>query len=120
MIPHRFKPALPTEGSGDNARRHGRVRCDELVCNLGQVLDLSASGARIKLSLSPLTVGGEVICEIEAPDRRVAIAAKVIWCRRVGFFRHEAGLTFLDVPAHARAGLLGIVRSMMTRDGMLG
>lgn len=66
-----------------------------LRCNLGQILDLSATGLRVRrrwrmrpgsawtIGLKGHAIGGPLI-------------GRVAWCRRIGFFQYEVGVEFLD------------------------
>ena len=94
-----------------NARKHGRVRCESIESNLGEIRDLSASGARLRrrkrLSVG---AGAMVNLEIEGLDGPVRVLARVVWTRRLGFFRHEVGVLFEDVAPPVRRALVDIAR----------
>jgi hypothetical protein len=81
-------------GSRDGRRIPGRLPQEQLVCDLGPVLDLSAGGMRV-LCTRPLL--GKMDVGLRGSDFGVKLCTKVAWSRRLGFRRHEIGLTFLDV-----------------------
>jgi len=92
-------------------RRHGRVRCGDTRCTLGEVLDLSASGVRVlvrgrvrlkKDSVTPML--------LEMGDNVVPVKARVVWISRAGWFRHTAGLQFVDVTPEQRAKLIQLAQ----------
>ena len=81
-------------GSREGRRIPGRLPQEQLVSSLGPVLDLSAGGMRV-LSTRPLLGMRDV--GLRGGDVSVKLSTKVAWSRRLGFRRHEIGLTFLDV-----------------------
>jgi hypothetical protein len=72
-----------------------RVSCNSPACNLGEVLDLSATGARVRCRrfLKP-AAGGRTPFVVAAGDgREIRLDAAVCWVRR-GADRWEVGLAF--------------------------
>ncbi len=65
-----------------------------LETNFGPVLDLSLSGMRIRCAKPPI---GEVDVELVGSGEWVPLRAEVVWVRKIGFRKHEAGLRFLNV-----------------------
>lgn len=90
-----------------NRRSAGRVRCEGVTCAWGKLLDASATGARLisRRSLKPGDIG---VLEIEGPDRRFRVRAKIVWSRKRGWWKHEVGVQFVDVPPEARQQLTRI------------
>lgn len=80
--------------SADNRRLHNRLPLESVQCNLGQVLDLSLGGARIRCVRE---YSGHIDLEIIDDDCTVRVSAEVMWCNRLGWRKHEVGLRFLDV-----------------------
>ncbi len=95
-------------GSRDGRRIPGRLPQEQLVSSLGPVLDLSAGGMRV-LSTRPLL--GTKDIGLRGGDFSVKLSTKVAWSRRLGFRRHEIGLTFLDVDEE-----LGTMLSRISSD----
>ena len=81
-------------GRRDGRRIPGRVPQEMLVCDLGPVLDLSPGGMRV---LCTRRCEGKIETTLWGGDLKLALRAGVAWSRRLGFRRHEVGLTFLDV-----------------------
>lgn len=79
-------------------RRAGRFTTTGLTCSLGKVLDLSRDGMRIQARRVPAG-----IVTVELTDRNIVmyLNAEVIWSKRVGLFKHEFGVRFLDLPREA-------------------
>ena len=67
---------------------------DNLVCNLGAVIDLSTAGMRI---LAKRRLEGRVSVEVCNIHRGVTLDADVMWSKRLGFRRHEVGMHFPGV-----------------------
>jgi hypothetical protein len=95
-------PSLVLGPSGPNSRRHGRVRCVGLRCFFGEkecqeaeVLDLSASGMRIRmLKAQDLEAGSILRVVVTSDTESVELPVKVIWSKRKGYKRFELGVTF--------------------------
>ncbi len=96
------KMRAETEPETANNRRHGRIRPDAIWCSLGTILDLSASGLRV-MSKKPL--GGQGVVTMRDGDVTVSVQARIVWCRRIGFRRHEAGIEFVDIRPEEAARL---------------
>ena len=64
------------------------------MSSLGPVLDLSAGGMRV-LSRKPRS--RDIDVKLVGADVSLTVRAQVAWSQRLGFRRHEVGLTFLDV-----------------------
>ena len=85
-------------GRREGRRVPGRMPQELLYCNLGPVLDLSAGGMRV-LSTKPWSGCFDV--ELKGADVALTVRAKVAWAQRLGFRRHEIGLSFVDVDEEA-------------------
>ncbi len=81
-------------GRREGRRVPGRTPQELLYCNLGPVLDLSAGGMRV---LSTKRWAGNLDVELLGADVSLTLRAKVAWAHRLGFRRHEIGLSFVDV-----------------------
>jgi hypothetical protein len=104
-------PPRVVEAFDTNSRQHGRLRCMSIRTSLGEVLDLSASGARIrrrrKLRSEP---GSMVNLEIQGLDGPIRVLARVVWVRKVKLFRYEVGVIFEDISSPVRRALVAIAR----------
>ncbi|MEE8238119.1 MAG: PilZ domain-containing protein [Gammaproteobacteria bacterium] len=81
-------------GTREGRRIPGRLPQEQLICSLGPVLDLSPGGMRVLCTRPRL---GTTDIDIRGGDYSLKLRTKVAWSRRLGFRRHEIGLTFLDV-----------------------
>lgn len=91
-----------TEQAAVNNRRHGRIRPDAIWCSLGVVLDLSASGLRV---LSRRALAGVHTVTLRDGNVSVAVRARIVRCRKVGFWKHEVGVEFLAISPEDSARL---------------
>lgn len=84
-------------------RRHGRVLTQGIKCDIGEVLDLSASGMRIrtryKLPEDPNQVFVITLLTMDGP---LALLSRVRWVKKAGLFMREAGLEFFDIGPRSR------------------
>ncbi len=81
-------------GSRDGRRVPGRVPQDMLECSLGPILDLSTGGMRL---LSTRNLHGKVVARLTVDQLDLKIPCQVAWTKKIGFRRHEIGLTFIDL-----------------------
>jgi hypothetical protein len=98
------------EAKRSELRRHGRVLCQEIRCSVGDVLDLSASGMRVRTRFRLPDGGESFVVTVESPDGPIAILCRVRWLKRVGIFMREAGLEFFEVGPKSRAILNELAR----------
>jgi hypothetical protein len=96
-------------------RRHGRLRCENLQVVIGsetaKVLDLSASGMRVRMIRDPgIRQGAHVCARVSSAVGQVDIQACVVWCGKKGFRCFEAGLTFVSVTPQVRKVIAEIAR----------
>lgn len=95
-----------------NARRHGRVRAQTINCELGTVLDLSASGVRVRhKGRLKLRIGDQMAVSIRSGAFRTHVDARIIWLKKIGFRTFELGLEFVDLCPEAKKELLLLARS---------
>ncbi|MFM9958029.1 MAG: PilZ domain-containing protein [Phycisphaerales bacterium] len=120
MIGHRhissvLADAAASGASGENARKAGRLRCELVTCDLGEVLDLSRSGMRVKLRKGVIVAHGhEVRIVISAPGSNIEVGAKVVWLKRRGLFSAgEAGIEFTGLNDDTTRAFAKLVRTIM-------
>ncbi len=110
-----FNPHLALSrfiGRRDGRRAPGRLPQESLECDLGPVLDLSVGGMRL-LCTKPRQ--GDVSVCLRGFDVDLKLQARVAWIRRLGFRRHEVGLSFLDVDDEVAALLTRVATIHMAR-----
>ncbi len=84
----------PTEAN-DDRRAHARLPQEALKCNLGEVLNLSLGGMRVRCTRAPKDTVVEV--ELTYEGETMKVQAEVVRSNKIGFRKHELGLRFLNV-----------------------
>lgn len=98
--------------NGAEHRRAGRLRCLDVKCDLGSVINISASGVRVQCRHRPLIeLGKPFAMDVSSTFGRFRVAAKAVWMVKRGWFRHEIGLEFAEVGPGGREILSEIARS---------
>lgn len=91
---------------GFRARRYTRYRTPDLTCPLGQVIDLSASGARIRgRGVTPFSRGSTVQITLSDSAHTHAVVGRVAWTRRSGLTRFEMGVQFVGLTKDDAAAI---------------
>jgi hypothetical protein len=75
-------------------RGANRLRVDPIPCNLGEIVDLSRTGARIVCELLP---DADARLQVSHDDLELDVAVEVIWSRLAGWRKREVGLRFLNL-----------------------
>lgn len=114
MLPNRIPIPVPRSVKGDNRRRHGRIRCDGITCELGDVLDVSASGMHVNIGRNQVPIGADIAFTIHGPDGPVAVRAIVLRCQKTRS-GHELGLKFHSLTHEAARDLATIARIGATK-----
>ena len=117
-------------------RHAGRLRCESLDCQLGEVIDISASGLKLRSAKrGGLRVGESVVLELTRGQHKIIARAKVVWVKGRWPARPTVGLRFTE-PAERLAqvkklalmaaasqvdpmslvGQIGIIRCNAVRD----
>lgn len=102
--PRQYAPGLA------NKRRHGRVRCEDVECTLGSVLNVSASGMLVLTGLRAPKVGSIVALQVRTFDGGFDVQAQVSWSKMDGLFARQIGLEFINLPPDGQRVLLNVVR----------
>ncbi len=111
MPADRHDSPSPLAAAGAEVRRTGRLRCNMLECTLGEVIDISAAGMRVRHKGSPRFAVGDVIAlSLVFASAEVRLETRVVWMRRIGFRRHEIGFEFCGIDPQTRDGLIEIAR----------
>jgi hypothetical protein len=100
--------------SANNRRRHGRVRCDGITCDLGDVIDVSASGLQVAVGRIQIPLGTDLTLTLDGPDGPIQVRVIVLRCEKVGR-GFELGLKFHSLSREAARGLATIARIGATK-----
>ncbi len=78
-------------------RRHGRVQCEMLSCQIGEVVNLSASGVMIKgKGTSEYQTDDRVHLDLKCLDHKLHATARVAWLKQEDR-TFSLGLEFVDL-----------------------
>lgn len=103
---------------GNSAPKANRPRSVErfgvsgLSCPLGEVVDISASGMRVRFSgAAPLSKGATATIAVTNEGQSVRVTARVVWIRKGGLLRaNEMGLQWENVRPGIAAALVQLGR----------
>lgn len=94
-----------------NERRHGRLRVCDVQCSLGEVLDISPVGLRVRTRAGRLVkVGQGLSMTLATPVGLLAVQGVVVWARRLGVRHGEMGLALVEMNDDVRRGVLAIAQ----------
>jgi len=78
---------------------------------LGEVLDMSGAGMRLRLTRKPPVISGQVlVIELNCEGVKIGVKAQVRWWRRVSLRKYELGLKFVRLTNEATQALEAIAR----------
>lgn len=105
-------PLVFTHEDGEQERRrHGRLLCEDLRCNLGKILDLSASGMRVfRKGGAVAKVGDKIHLVIEYLDASMKVGVVTVRADKVGFRKHMYGFQFIDLTDQQKTRLAALAR----------
>jgi hypothetical protein len=78
-------------------RKKGRVKTGVILTELGEVVDLSESGVRVKRrGATDQAVGSTLMLGMRGPGQTITCPCRVVWVKKSGWFHTMIGLEFLD------------------------
>lgn len=81
-------------------------------CDLGEIIDVSATGIRIRLKAGiGLHTGDIVETTLHTTFACARAVLKIVWVRRSGLFSKQAGAQFIDPDPKVRQTLADMARS---------
>jgi hypothetical protein len=90
------------------------VRTADVPCSLGEVLDISASGLRVRgRGRPPLARGQAATISVLTPAGLLAVDVGVAWARKAGWRHYEMGLTFINITPDVLEGVRSLLRGAM-------
>ncbi len=93
-----------------NPRRASRVASEGLTCQMGQIVDLSETGLRLRSSSRiKLEVGSQLKLTIASSMQRVSVTGQVVWVRN-SLLKGSAGIRFVDTPPAVARALVELAR----------
>lgn len=97
---------------GQELRRHARLTAEGIETDWGPVLDLSASGMRVRCGIKPPAKGEAFFIAIHGRTTELSILAVCRWRRRDGMFHHQIGLEFVKPLPEVQAAIAEISRCL--------
>jgi hypothetical protein len=96
------------------------VKCPGVKSSLGDVLDVSASGCKVKSRGRLAARVGEVVRITIRPmtSEPFEAYARVVWFQKVGMFQVHTGLCFEHITPEVRQGLAAIAATAVRHDGV--
>lgn len=89
-----------------NPRRADRVVPDGLSCQLGDILDLSETGLRIRSVGRPrVEVGSQLTLTIASALQKLSVKGQIVWVRK-SLLGGMVGVRFVDTPPALAAALV--------------
>jgi len=111
---------IPITRADEEARRTGRVRCRNVRSSIGEVVEVSGSGLRIRSRTKPpVREHQQFELSLHVLGRDVTIGSRAIWVRKRGWRRWEMGVQFTRVTDDARRSLKDLVRASMINEAVL-
>src|SRR5262245_8061414 len=91
----------PRSSKTPGKRRLPRLRTEFITCELGTVINLSMTGARVLVSAPAVEAGQQYFITIDGLDHRAGpIHAEIVWCKN-----GEAGVRFVKANPPVRKTL---------------
>ncbi|MCA9273008.1 MAG: PilZ domain-containing protein [Phycisphaerales bacterium] len=96
----------------EDKRDAGRVQCNELRTNLGEIVDASSTGLRIKGKLPGGTRPGSTLSIIIAGDEEsLPLTCEVRWIKKLAFRTTTFGVSFMEITEDQRRLLWQMIRT---------
>lgn len=91
-------------------RRAGRLRTELLKCSLGTVVDMSATGMRVRVRRGSPPKWTTKTIKLTSIDGKDRVRVRLVWVRQHGDRCFELGLHFEQVTSEGRERLQDIAR----------
>lgn len=107
---------LPPEPTGEERRQKGRLKCGLLLCELGQVINMSGSGLRVLSTSNPrLKDGTRLTLTLQAQQEKATVRVEVLWSKHVSAGRYELGAKFVEVSDELASNIARLARTTMAQ-----
>ena len=91
-------------------RTRGRIRCADVETNLGDVLDISSGGMRIRGRGACPPMGEVIDMKLQGLTICAVLKCRMVWKKRAGLFAWTYGFEFVDISEEQRKHLAEILR----------
>ncbi|MEM9882411.1 MAG: PilZ domain-containing protein [Planctomycetota bacterium] len=111
----RTNMSSPVEGQGIDHRRHGRLKTEGTESSLGQVVDISASGMRVRRKGGlPVKQGEKFRVDVQVDKEVMAVDVAVRRVYKIGRRKFEFGVEFINLSEADRVRLVRLARIAAT------
>ncbi len=101
----------------EDRRSAARIRQDTLLkCNLGEVLNFSKSGMRLRRKRIPTR--SNVHVKITDGETSVKVHADIVWVRKIGYRKYDLGLQFIDLSDEEKSIIMQLAMYNRVRRTM--
>ncbi|HED52762.1 MAG TPA: PilZ domain-containing protein [Phycisphaerales bacterium] len=98
--------------NAEERRDKGRVQCSELRSNVGEIVDASSTGLRIKGKLPGGTrPGTNLMINITSDEDVLSLVSEVRWIKKQAFRGMVFGVSFIEITENQRRQLWSMIRS---------
>lgn len=96
----------------DDRRDAGRIQCRELRTNVGEIVDASSTGLRIRGKLPAGTRPGSIISVVVSGDEEsLPLSCEVRWVKKLAFRTTTFGVAFQQIAEDQRRQLWQMIRT---------
>lgn len=110
-------PRQPNPGRSEK-RRTGRLRTEPVRCDLGEVVDLSSAGLKVRGRGRRPDRADVFPLQLHAAAGTFTAPVRIVRCTRRGLFGYEIGLEFVEPDGQTREHILAMARAAMVRRWM--
>ncbi len=105
-------PRYESISQHDDRRDAGRIQCHELRTNVGEIVDASSTGLRIKGKLpSGARPGSMVAVVVSGDEESLPLTCEVRWIKKMAFRTTTFGVSFLEITEDQRRLLWQMIRT---------
>ena len=106
--------------TAEDLRSHGRLKTQEATCSLGRVVDISASGLKVRRSGKQKVSPGDTLnLDLQVASLTTSFPVRVVWVSKSGFFNTDIGLMFDDLSDQQRSELVTIAKMVMSESQLM-
>ncbi len=108
---HASESEIPTSVDGQDPRRsHPRHSTEAITCLLGEVVDISSSGIRIRCKgKPPFSEGALSSIKLAFKGGKLQVTVQERWRKRRGLFGYELGMMYVNNPGSTMAAIDSLV-----------
>ena len=100
-------------------RRGGRIACSALMCEVGEVRDLSSTGIRVHSKKRPKAdAGDERDITLRAEDEAATVRGRCMWVRVDDACEFDSGWEFVGADAAIKRRLMEMAATAQATEGL--